>query len=103
MTLFEEMLLIFLASIEVSQALKSTQLRGQWGDIEACLSHEKGEKSHRKYEVTWHETVAPKNPMGMQLLFKVSYGAVDDFFYRNGKVMDAATVLDLKKQLCQEA
>ena len=24
-------------------------------------------------------------------------------FYRNGKVMDAATVLDLKKQLCQEA
>ena len=56
----------FLGSIEVSQALKSTQLRGQWDDIEAWLSHEKGEKWHRKYEVTWHETVArslkwPKN------------------------------------------
>ena len=66
MTLFEEMFLFFLGSIEVSQALKSTQLRGQWDDIEAWLSHEKGEKWHRKYEVTWHETVArslkwPKN------------------------------------------
>lgn len=74
MTLFEEMFLIFLGSIEVSQALKSTQLRWQWDDIEACLSHEKGEKWHRKYEVTWHETVQGPKKMAQELRLHGSYG-----------------------------
>ena len=73
-TLFEEMFLIFLGSIEVSQALKSTQLRWQWDDIEACLSHEKGEKWHRKYEVTWHETVQGPKKMAQELRLHGSYG-----------------------------